>query len=414
MSDLPPLPAGFQLEGEQSGLPQLPAGFQLESAPSGGNSQSDGILQTITGLPSWAQAAGQQTQKDIAAYQSGGVPALMADTSGSQDLASGFAGSGTIRGVGKAIPAKALSSPALKELAGNVFEANKDVPVSPQAAAEIPAAISDSSLRAIPEVNKLAPKEPSYSPLERLQSEMNREPLPERPAPAAQTVQSLRDARMKLSEYAGETQDFKPTVRARAATMAINHIDDVLNDVAPDIKKANADYSAARIGETINFRDIRAQHRADKSGTGKNLENTMRQEVDKIPDRGLKPEEIAARNRIVEGSFARNRLREAGKIGFGDAIPTIYHLLAAAPTGGLSTILGLGGTVARKVGERMTKNEMQALSEMVRARAPSSMAQPAQLAPQTSSQQVIAALLSNALRRPGIGGVLPAYANEQK
>jgi predicted lipid carrier protein YhbT len=62
----------------------------------------------------------------------------------------------------------------------------------------------------------------------------------------------------------------------------------------------------------------------------------------------------------------------------------------------------------------MTKNEMQALSEMVRARAPSSMAQPAQLAPQTSSQQVIAALLSNALRRPGIGGVLPAYANEQK
>jgi hypothetical protein len=42
--------------------------------------------------PSWLSQAQQQTQRDIAAYQQGGVPALMADTGTGQDLAGGFGG----------------------------------------------------------------------------------------------------------------------------------------------------------------------------------------------------------------------------------------------------------------------------------------------------------------------------------
>jgi hypothetical protein len=50
--------------------------------------------------PSWLSQAQQQTQRDIAAYQQGGVPALMADTGSTQDLAGGFVGSTTpVKGI---------------------------------------------------------------------------------------------------------------------------------------------------------------------------------------------------------------------------------------------------------------------------------------------------------------------------
>jgi hypothetical protein len=47
---------------------------------------------------SWLARAGGQTAKDVAAYQSGGVPALMADTGETPDLAGGFAGAGILGG----------------------------------------------------------------------------------------------------------------------------------------------------------------------------------------------------------------------------------------------------------------------------------------------------------------------------
>lgn len=51
--------------------------------------------------PSWAHQAKEQTEKDIEAYQKNGVPGLMADTSGTQELAGGFGGNAT-PGVGGA------------------------------------------------------------------------------------------------------------------------------------------------------------------------------------------------------------------------------------------------------------------------------------------------------------------------
>ena len=44
--------------------------------------------------PSWLQRAQDQTQKDIANYQQGGVPQMLADTTETQDLAGGFGGGG--------------------------------------------------------------------------------------------------------------------------------------------------------------------------------------------------------------------------------------------------------------------------------------------------------------------------------
>lgn len=49
------------------------------------------MISALSG-PSWAQRMGDQTKADAAAYQQGGIPALMANTSNTVDLFGGFAG----------------------------------------------------------------------------------------------------------------------------------------------------------------------------------------------------------------------------------------------------------------------------------------------------------------------------------
>lgn len=51
------------------------------------------LLAAALGGPSWLERAQSQAAADRTAYQAGGVPALMADTQGTQDLAGGFVGS---------------------------------------------------------------------------------------------------------------------------------------------------------------------------------------------------------------------------------------------------------------------------------------------------------------------------------
>lgn len=79
----------------QSGAP----GPVYEGGPDA-NVTLGGVLSALgLGGPSWLDAAGKQTGADIAAYQRGGVPEMMADTSGTQDLAGGFGGTTTGKGI---------------------------------------------------------------------------------------------------------------------------------------------------------------------------------------------------------------------------------------------------------------------------------------------------------------------------
>ena len=75
----------------QSGAP----GPVYEGGPDG-NVTLGGVLSALgLGGPSWLDRAGKQTGADIAAYQRGGVPELMADTGQTQELAGGFGGTTT-------------------------------------------------------------------------------------------------------------------------------------------------------------------------------------------------------------------------------------------------------------------------------------------------------------------------------
>jgi hypothetical protein len=173
---------------------------------------------------------------------------------------------------------------------------------------------------------------------------------------------------------------FTATPDAAAASKSISHINDFLDTLAPELKTANANYAAAKSADRLDYRLAKAERRAARSGIGGNLENTMRQEADKIPDRGLTPDELALRDQIVMGTTTRNALRTAGKAGVDGGLSLMMHLGAGLGSGGATAPITVAGTAARKIGELLTRRQMGDLSTMIRNRAPLAVSNQAQQA----------------------------------
>lgn len=231
-------------------------------------------------------------------------------------------------------------------------------------------------------------------------------------------VDDLRSARRALNIAAGQRDQLTgaPTPDANAAHQAIAHIDAFLDTLAPELKTANADYSAAKSADRLDYRLSKAEHRAARSGTGGNLENVMRQEADKIQNRGLTPEEQAMRDRIVLGSAARNALRTTGKLGVDGGLSLMLHSGAAIGSGGATLPVTVAGTVARKVGEALTRSEMAKLSEAIRSRSPLAQTLIQQAPVRQISPNAITSLVAAQPRIPlqMPVGVLPANAEQNQ
>ena len=189
-----------------------------------------------------------------------------------------------------------------------------------------------------------------------------------------------------------------------------------MDTLAPELKTANADYSAAKSADRLDYRLSKAEHRAARSGTGGNLENVMRQEADKIQNRGLTPEEQAMRDRIVLGSAARNALRTTGKLGVDGGLSLMLHSGAAIGSGGATLPVTVAGTVARKVGEALTRSEMAKLSEAIRSRSPLAQTLIQQAPVRQISPNAITSLVAAQPRIPlqMPVGVLPANAEQNQ
>lgn len=236
---------------------------------------------------------------------------------------------------------------------------------------------------------------------------------------SAVKVDDLRSARRALSIAAGKRDPLTGVALpdANAATQAINHIDNFLDALAPELKVANADYAAAKSAERLDYRAAKAERRAAKSGTGGNLENTMRQEADKIPDRGLTPSEREARDQIVMGTRTRNALRTTGKLGVDGGLSLMLNGAAAVGSGGATLPITAGGTLARKIGELLTRREIGQLNEAIRSRSPlaQKIAAGTPVAKLSNSAKSIAALLMS----PNGQGLaiprgMPANAQQQQ
>lgn len=195
-------------------------------------------------------------------------------------------------------------------------------------------------------------------------------------------IDDLTAARRALGMTAKQIDPatFTATPDANAASQSIRHLNDFLDTLAPELKTANANYAAGKSADRLDYRLIKAERRAAKTGIGGNLENTMRQEADKISTRGLTPEEQAAQDRIVMGSGLRNSLRTAGKLGVDGGLSLTLHAAAGLGSHGATLPITAAGTAARKIGEMLTRSEINKLGTSIRGRAPLAVSNQAQAA----------------------------------
>lgn len=234
------------------------------------------------------------------------------------------------------------------------------------------------------------------------------------------SVDDLRAARRAFGQMAKQTVDFKPTPDAAASMVAKNRIDDFLDAMSPQLKEANANYSRGKMLEALDFRNIKRNREAAKSGSGSNLENKMRATADDVLNkmRGLQPDEKALAEKIVMGDVPRNVLRKLGKFGLSDGMTLMLHALAAPATyaTGLGqyqlALMGLG-TAARKLGEALTRRQLGKLSKLIASKAPQK-AVPVALPPPNKLTKALAASLLGSPRSAIPIGAIPARAEEDK
>jgi hypothetical protein len=190
------------------------------------------------------------------------------------------------------------------------------------------------------------------------------------------------DVLRRIASSAGSSQD--PSERA-IATKIIQRIDDYMANLpADDVLTGNAAQASAGIkqgrdnwarfkrNEMVDTARIKAERRADSSGTGGNLDNTIRQNVRAILDnprrsRGMTAAEKEMAEKVVRGTGIQNALRMVGKLS-----PTTGGLSAAMNVGAtalnpLMAIPGALGAGAKVAADRMTIKNANALSELIRS-----------------------------------------------
>jgi muramidase (phage lysozyme) len=175
-----------------------------------------------------------------------------------------------------------------------------------------------------------------------------------------------------------------------AASKVIDAIDELIpNLAARDILSGDAkaaaqawatargNYAAASRAEDIAKAVLKAQRQAEAAGSGANIDNATRQQFRSILNndkklRGFNAEEKAQMEDIVRGTATGNFARLIGKAAptgiVSGALSGGAGLAAGGPAG--AVLLPLAGLIGKKIGDRSTARQVEALSELVRSRAP--------------------------------------------
>lgn len=146
------------------------------------------------------------------------------------------------------------------------------------------------------------------------------------------------------------------------------------------ITKARAANSTWRKAETIEDALVRAERKAARAGSGGNIDNSIRQEIDSIlrspkKSRFFNKEELAAMEKVVRGGKMQNFARWLGKLSpEGNGLSLLLHGLIGIPsgiaTGGLSTAaqvpLAVGGFAAKRIADAATPANLNAVSTLIR------------------------------------------------
>lgn len=248
---------------------------------------------------------------------------------------------------------------------------------------------------------------------------------------APKTFRAIKELEDIPSNQSAKVADFEGVRRALqkaagdpaekdAARRAINALEDHLENINPrdvvagdltaateTLAKGRGDYAATKRSERVAEALAKAERQAGRAGSGGNIDNAMRQKISSILDspsksRGFSPDERAQMDKVVSGTTIGNIARLIGKAAptgiVSGGLSSGAGFLAGGPIGAVA--LPVAGAIAKRIGDRSTRRQIEKLDEMVRARSPSSTVSP-QSAGQYDPQRLaaIAAILQGQAQR---------------
>lgn len=304
-----------------------------------------------------------------------------------------------IQTAAKSISGAAPAREELLEAAGSGYRELKDLNVPLRK--DVVESLSDTIRKNLNDESFYAEDQPrTFRALERLK----------RPVGEDSTAAEVYAARTSLNHVLTD-KALHPS-DAKAAQIAIEHLDDYLSNVpgfAETAQKARGNYRAAKQSERVTEAQDRGQLNAATSGSGANLDNAMRQRIKallvnkKIPKT---PEEEALMREVAQGGKLTNIARLLSKLGPKHPITGWGSALAADVGGGsgaATATLALGA-LAQYIAERGTGGAIRRLDEAIRRNSPlgggSPSTQPGRVITPPARGATLAAPMVDALNPP--------------
>jgi hypothetical protein len=154
------------------------------------------------------------------------------------------------------------------------------------------------------------------------------------------------------------------------------NIDDFLNSNVPQIaqsrKAGDAAYRRAMGAKTVQKAVDKAERMAAKSGSGGNIDNSLRTYIEQIRGNEKKArfftaDEIAAMDRIIKGTPSGNLMRSIGK--FSPETGGLTSMMsvggAVSPAAPVTVPLNIAGVFAKRGAERSTRQNVNSLLQQI-------------------------------------------------
>lgn len=189
---------------------------------------------------------------------------------------------------------------------------------------------------------------------------------------------AARRAINAIDDRLGGPRKVKETIdRSTPDREFVTTIEREIGPAVPELTAARGNYAAASRSEAIQEVTEKAQRQAGAANSGQNIDNATRQQIKSILNsqtrrRGYSADELAQMEEIVAGSKAGNAARFAGNLmGGGGGLGSVVTAgVGGAATGGWGAVAPVFGYAFKKLGNKLTADQVTKLDEMVRARSP--------------------------------------------
>lgn len=153
-------------------------------------------------------------------------------------------------------------------------------------------------------------------------------------------------------------------------TIMRNQIDQFIADQggSPDLLRARDLNTRVEKLQLLNKLDAKAARRAAVTGSGGNINNTLRQNIDKFIDKtpNLTDAEHEAAMKVVMGTPSANLFRQGGKLSpEGNGLGLTTQIVGGVVTHGASLPIGASGFIAKRIADGITKRNVQALRDLI-------------------------------------------------